>query len=163
MSVNRYQPHILVLPEDDANRQIANGFHLQVESVRQRQLQVLPVAGGWNQVVNRFHSEHIIEMERCLTRRMVLLLDCDGDQNRLANVRSMVPVHLADRVFVLGVLTEPELLKSDLGSYEAIGSSLAADCREGTNNVWKHPLLQHNFDELDRMREHVVSILFQLN
>jgi len=26
MSPNQYQPHILVLPEDDANRQIANGF-----------------------------------------------------------------------------------------------------------------------------------------
>jgi hypothetical protein len=26
MSPNQYKPHILVLPEDDANRQIANGF-----------------------------------------------------------------------------------------------------------------------------------------
>jgi hypothetical protein len=28
MSVNKYLPHVLVLPEDDANRQLANGFHV---------------------------------------------------------------------------------------------------------------------------------------
>jgi hypothetical protein len=28
MAVNRYKPHIYVVPEDDANRQIANGFLL---------------------------------------------------------------------------------------------------------------------------------------
>ena len=28
MSVNVYKPHVLVLPEDDADRQIANGFLL---------------------------------------------------------------------------------------------------------------------------------------
>jgi hypothetical protein len=28
MSVNKYHPHVLVLPEDDANRQLANGFLL---------------------------------------------------------------------------------------------------------------------------------------
>lgn len=26
--MNKYRPHVLVLPEDDANRQIANGFLL---------------------------------------------------------------------------------------------------------------------------------------
>ncbi len=26
MSVNKYKPHVLILPEDDADRQIANGF-----------------------------------------------------------------------------------------------------------------------------------------
>jgi hypothetical protein len=29
MRINKYKPHILVLPEDDANRQIANGFILE--------------------------------------------------------------------------------------------------------------------------------------
>lgn len=31
MSVNKYKPHVLVLPEDDANRQLANGFLLGLE------------------------------------------------------------------------------------------------------------------------------------
>lgn len=28
MSVNKERPHVLILPEDDANRQLANGFQL---------------------------------------------------------------------------------------------------------------------------------------
>ncbi|KAM3090094.1 hypothetical protein ACKFKG_30775 [Phormidesmis sp. 146-35] len=28
MSIDKYQPHLLVLPEDDANRQVAIGFLL---------------------------------------------------------------------------------------------------------------------------------------
>ncbi len=42
MSVNRALPHVLVLPEDDANRQIANGFLLALDSSVQRRIQVLP-------------------------------------------------------------------------------------------------------------------------
>lgn len=59
MSPNRHRPHVLVLPEDDANRELANGFHLQIDLTRQRQMQVLPVAGGWNEVLKRFKSEHV--------------------------------------------------------------------------------------------------------
>jgi hypothetical protein len=44
MSVNKYQPHILVLPEDDANRQLANGFVLD-QSVATRNIQVLEEVG----------------------------------------------------------------------------------------------------------------------
>lgn len=46
MSVNVYQQHVLVLPEDDANRQIVNGFLLE-PSLNERVIQVLPIAGGW--------------------------------------------------------------------------------------------------------------------
>jgi len=31
MSVNGHLPHVLVLPEDDANRQLANGFVLDLD------------------------------------------------------------------------------------------------------------------------------------
>ena len=44
MSVNVYKPHVLVLPEDDANREIANGF-LLAPSLKLRNIQVLPCAG----------------------------------------------------------------------------------------------------------------------
>jgi hypothetical protein len=48
MSVNRYKQHVLILPEDDANRQIANGFLLDVNA---RQVQVQNVGGGWSAVL----------------------------------------------------------------------------------------------------------------
>jgi hypothetical protein len=62
---------------------------------------------------------------------------------------------LKDRVFVLGVWSEPEALKANLGSYETIGMAMAEDCREETDTIWGHDLLRHNASELDRLREHV--------
>lgn len=44
--MNRFKPHLLVLPEDDANRQIAVGFLLE-PALRLRSIQILPPARGW--------------------------------------------------------------------------------------------------------------------
>jgi hypothetical protein len=160
MSVNKYLPHVLVLPEDDANRQLANGFHLQVPSDRQRRMQVLAPAGGWNEVLNLFNAVHAMEMDRCPSRFMVLLIDFDRAVDRLEKAKARIPAHLTGRVFILGALSEPHDLKADLGPYESIGSRTARDCREGTDITWGHRLLQHNLGELDRLREHVRPILF---
>jgi hypothetical protein len=157
MSVNNHRPHVLVLPEDDANRQIANGFQLDVPS---RQLQVLVEAGGWMKVWDCFERDYIYSMERFQNRHVVLLIDLDDQNNRREFVASKIPVHLTNRVFVLSTRTEPERLKSDLGSYETIGRALAKDCRENTDATWSHRLLQHNADEVKRLRDQVHSILF---
>ena len=58
MSVNVYKPHVLVLPEDDANREIANGF-LLAPSLKLRNIQVLPCAGGWGKVLACFLDDHV--------------------------------------------------------------------------------------------------------
>jgi hypothetical protein len=161
MSADKYRPHVLVLPEDDANRQLATGFHLQVVSARQRQMQVLPVAGGWNEVLNLFESEHAVEMDHYPHRFMVLLIDFDGIEDRLENARVRIPVHLTDRVFILGALSDPEALRrATLRSYETIGKAMAEDCREGTDTIWGHDLLRHNAIEIDRLRQRVRPILF---
>jgi hypothetical protein len=159
MSINKYQPHILVLPEDDANRQLANGFPLD-PSLLTRNIQILEEAGGWNSVLERFSLDHVSEMQRWKSRLVILLIDFDHDEHRLEKVQAKIPHDLADRVFVLGALGEPEDLKGELGSYETIGLALAKDCRENTDDTWRHKLLQHNTDELDRLRRHVPSILF---
>jgi hypothetical protein len=161
MSVDKHRPHVLVLPEDDANRQLANGFLLD-QSISTRRIQVLPVAGGWRKVLDSFGSDHIREMDRYSTRFMVLLIDFDGHEDRLAYAKNVIPEHLIDRVFILGVLTEPEDLKRDgLGSYETIGRTLAQDCRVDADTTWGHHLLQHNAGEIDRLRDRVRPILFQ--
>lgn len=46
MSINRYKPHVLILPEDRANAQVATGF-LGETSPRYPAIQILPEAGGW--------------------------------------------------------------------------------------------------------------------
>ena len=158
MSVNQYEPHVFVLPEDDANRQLADGFRLEVD--RFQQMRVLRVAGGWRRVLELFKSQHIAEMNRNPKRFMVLLIDFDNQPGRLDLAKAEIPRGLADRVFVLGALTEPEDLKPTLGSYEMIGKALANECREDTYTTWSDGLLRHNAMELTRLREHVRPILF---
>jgi hypothetical protein len=161
MSVNKNQPQVLVLPEDKANLQMANGFHVEVRWDRQRQMQVLRAAGGWSDVLRLFELVHATEMDRYQCRFMVLLIDFDGRTERLNNAKARIPEGMSDRVFILGTWTEPEALKADLGfSYETIGSAMAKDCREETDTTWGHDLLRHNAGELDRLRQHVRPILF---
>lgn len=160
MSVNKYLPHVYVIPEDDVDRRLANGFQLGVLS-NGRQIQVLNEAGGWLKVVECFKKEHIPELERYPKRFVVLLIDFDKQQNRLNDVKTEIPEHLNERVFVLGVWSEPEDLKSDLRQdYEKIGLALAKDCCDNTNVTWTHDLFRHNANELARLRKHVRPILF---
>jgi len=160
MSVNKHRPHVLVLPEDDADRQLANGFHLALGSPRQ--IQVLPEIGGWGKVLDRFNSDHVRDMSGLPHRSVVLVIDFDGDLSRLEKAKESIPVELADRVFVIGVLSEPEVLKADLCcSLEAIGVAMASDCREGTSTTWGHPLLQHNAGEIERLHRRVRPVLFE--
>ena len=149
MGVNRERPHILVLPEDDANRQIANGFLL---NFRANQIQILTPAGGWKKVVDRFLQDHEPFMNANAERFMVLLIDFDGHLDRFEQISQKIPVTLKDRVFILGAFDDPEdLKKKKLGSYEAIGEKIANDCRDGTNTIWQHQLLVHNVQEVARI------------
>jgi hypothetical protein len=123
-------------------------------------MQVLPVAGGWRKVLKQFESDHVSRMDRFPDRFMVLLIDFDGKQDRLKKARAAIPERMVGRVFVLGAWTKPEALRAELGAYEHIGSVMADDCREDTGTTWGHDLLRHNASELERLREHVRSILF---
>jgi len=80
VSVNRYRPHLLVIPEDDANRQVANGF-VQDDRIDPRAAQVLPPAGGWTHVIDGFLGR-AKTMARFPGQKVVLLIDFD-EQNRL--------------------------------------------------------------------------------
>jgi hypothetical protein len=158
--INRYQPHVLVLPEDLADRELANGFHMELGSIRQ--MQVLPEVGGWRKVLDCFKSDEVNYMRTYPERYMILLIDFDDEEDRLQIAKNAIPDDLKNRVFVLGAQGEPEDLKgAGLGSHETIGKALAKDCREETDEIWGHNLLRHNASELDRLREHVRPILFQ--
>ncbi|MBU6411588.1 MAG: hypothetical protein KGR98_14485 [Verrucomicrobia bacterium] len=157
--MNKMVPHVLVLPEDDANRQLANGFQLDY-SLDTRRIQILEAAGGWRQVLERLKEVHVAEMERNPNRFMVLLVDFDRQKNRFREIAAEIPTHLSERVFVLGTWSQPEELRQALGSYEKIGLAMAKDCRENTDAIWKHTLLTHNAEELDRLRQRIRPILF---
>ena len=48
--MNKYVECVYVIPEDDADRQIADGFVLHPR-VKEAPIQVLPPAGGWPKVL----------------------------------------------------------------------------------------------------------------
>jgi len=162
MSVNKYKPHVLVLPEDDANRQIAIGFRLDPAVNNPRNIQILPPSGGWKKVVEDFLKNHVTDMKNHPERNIVLLIDFDRKaKTRLKSVQDKIPPELIDRVFIVGALSEPEELKSNLGkNFEDIGKSLSRDCSENRRDVWEHELLKHNETELDRMFSSLRPILF---
>ncbi|MFN0120761.1 MAG: hypothetical protein ACKV2V_09695 [Blastocatellia bacterium] len=161
MSVNRHNPHVLVLPEDEANRRLANGFHKEIDGLHSRRFQVLPEAGGWLKVMDHFTANELADLKRFPQRRLVLMIDFDRQEDRLASIKTRIPGALLDRVFVLGALGEPEDLKTaGPGSLETIGQNLARDCRDETEAVWNHELLRHNTEELARMRTNIRPILF---
>ena len=160
MSVNRRRPHIHVLPEDDANRQMANGFLLYPD-LAENNIRVLEEVGGWIAVLDCFVKDHVVEMGRYPDRFMILLIDFDGHRDRLQVAKGRIPANLVERVFVLGSLSEPEELKRELSRpNESIGRRMAQDCREETDTIWGHDLLRHILPELDRLRAGVRPILF---
>src|SRR5215213_7393736 len=124
-------------------------------------MKILPVAGGWTEVLHRFETDHILEMDKNENRLMILLIDFDSKDDRLDRARASVPSHLIDRVFVIGAWTNPEHLRQTVReSYETIGTLLSHDCRNGTSTTWDHELLRHNEDELDRLRVLVRSMFY---
>jgi hypothetical protein len=117
--------------------------------------------GGWIKVTEQFEKTHINLMHRYEKRYMVLLVDFDERGDRLETVQQIIPDDLKDRVFVLGVLSEPEdLRKAKLGKLEDIGRDLARECRENKTDTWNHELLRHNTAELQRMTPTLRPILF---
>lgn len=160
MRINRYVPHLLVLPEDDPNRQIANGFSLS-SNLDPRRIQVLPPPGGWTYVIAEFENNHVSAMRKYTETRLVLLIDFDDRENRLSYVKSKIPDDLEPRVFILGVQSEPENLKRETNkNFEKIGQAIGKDCVNNTNELWGHDLLKHNQAELERAIADVKPFLF---
>jgi hypothetical protein len=160
MSCNIYRDHIFVLPEDDANRDIANGFSSRLP-IGTRQIQLLPNSGGWTNACDKFVNVYIKRMRNSKRLHVVLLIDFDRQDDRLTFVKTRIPEDLTDRVFVLGAWSTPEeLRKANLGTFEEIGGRLADDCHTKSENTWGHELLKHNADELARMTQILRPIIF---
>ncbi len=161
MSVNNYLPHLLVLPEDKANEELANGFLLD-PSIQQNKVRVLPCAGGWSKVLASFEASQIEGLRRFPNRHLVLLVDFDDHvEERTEKFAEAFPADVKDRVFLLGTKTEPEPLRKQMRkSLEQIGKALAAECRLDEETTWKHDLLAHNTDERKRLNATVKGFLF---
>lgn len=166
MSINRYRPHLLVLPEDESYKDMANGFNNHHDFGNKRVIQVLPPAGGWKHVLAKCLNDDY-EMKKYTAGMILLLIDFDNKYKKRFECikrkieKKFVEPELRDRIFVLGVLSEAESLKKRINlTYEQIGEALYTDCVEKKSNLWSHDLLKHNETELKRMMNSVNSFLF---
>lgn len=159
--MNKYAPHVYVIPEDDANRQIADGFVLH-SRVKEARIQVVPPAGGWPKVLATFRDEYIPKLRDYPTAHVVMLIDFDDQvERRAADFEREVPAEFESRVFVIGSKHTPETLKKVVKkSFEEIGRSLADDCGAGRKGLWDHEQLLHNEAVRDRLIETILPFLF---
>ncbi|NTV08305.1 MAG: hypothetical protein HGA81_06855 [Chlorobium limicola] len=165
---NLYKPHLLVLPEDEANQQLVNGI-IKSQNINYRAVIIDKPLGGWKDVIKKYIEDEVPKMREYDLRIAVLLIDFDCDtinkstENRLNQVIKKIPEDLRDRTFVLGTLDEPEALKKKLKfslSLEKIGETLAEDCPDKQNPLWNDDMLKHNAPELKRLVESAKHFLF---
>jgi len=92
---------------------------------------------------------------------IVLLIDFDDNEKRLSFVEKDIPENLRNRVFIIGIWSNPEALRRNTKkNFETIGETLANNCADNTHDLWNHDLLKHNETELERMREIIKPFLF---
>jgi hypothetical protein len=161
MSVNKFKPHVWIIPEDRADEELANGFLLHY-AVAERAAQVARPAGGWSKVLDVFETEYLKLLQNP-NAHVIMLIDFDEKiEDRKTHFERRIPEGVRSRVFVIGSKGTPESLKRELGmTLERIGTALAEDCLEKDFEVWHHAHLMHNSDELQRLVDIVKPILFQ--
>jgi hypothetical protein len=166
MSSNLYKPHLLVLPEDKADEELARGIIIS-PNINYRAVIIGKPPGGWKDVEKKYLEDEVPKMRKYDSRIVVLLIDFDCDtedkspEKRFCQISKEIPPDLKDRTFVLGTLDEPETLKKKLKlSLEKIGETLAEDCPDKRNPLWKDDMLKHNAPELERLLESVRHFLF---
>ncbi len=162
MSINKYKSHLYVIPEDDAERQIADGFVLH-DRVDTRQVQVVGPPGGWPKVLDTFRNEYLLQLRQNVHTHVVMLIDYDTKGNARQEVFiDAIPEEFRRRVFVVGPSQAPEhLRRATKQSYEQIGMSLANDCDGNQTAIWGHEQLKHNDDQRKLLLEIVKPFLFK--
>lgn len=162
MRLDKYNPHVFVIPEDRADQELANGF-VDHDQIRTRRIQVMSPAGGWRFVLQIFQDEYAGHLRDYPLGHVVLIVDFDGNFDaRRAEFDRAIPDDLKPRVFVIGPAKTPQILKSEMGGgrFEPIGKALADECCRRTNSLWRHEQLSHNEADRQRLFEAVRPILF---
>lgn len=168
MNINKYKDHLVIMPEDRAEEEIANGASNSL-NIDNRVVHIDKPARGWLKVVKRYKDQVVQEMLKNEFLHVILLIDFDCDstkgdtpEKRFFQVLKEIPDNLKDRTFVLGTLDEPEDLKTKLSmSLEKIGETLAEDCPDKRNQLWNDDMLKHNTPELERLIKTVKHFLFR--
>lgn len=161
MKVNKYRPFVCIIPEGDANVKLINGF-LQHGSANLLSIEVRTPAGGWKRVLEVFLEEYLPKFVESPNIHVVMIIDFDEADTRRTLFEHSIPSAIRSRVFLIGSWDEPESLKRMFRkSLEEIGNQLSHACLADDLNVWEHPHLIHNLDELKRMMPVIKPIVFK--
>lgn len=74
--MSEFRSHVYVLAEDDANRQILNGF-LTNQAVCARCVKPVPISKGWSKLINQFESDYAPRLRKNTLGFAILLVDFD--------------------------------------------------------------------------------------
>jgi len=139
---NNERPHVLILPEDKAFAEMANGFLLEVDNDRQARVEKF---GGGKEGLRRRVIELLPSLGRYLERSLVVLFDGDRKDSPLDFWAEVQAERSATRVFFVWTRAEAEDLRREFmnagylveGNHlEGIGKVLATDCRDHSWNKW---------------------------
>ena len=161
MSINKYDNFLIIETEDDANRQILNGFMKGV-GLNIRKIQLSNHCSGWSSVINKFESKMISYLNEYQKGYVIMVIDFDDHYDeRKRMIEEKIPSNLYNRVFVLGAKKEPEDLKRNLGlNYEAIGEKMADGFLDNNHQLWECEDLKHNLEELHRACIQIRSFIY---
>lgn len=160
MAVNDYRPHLFVIPEDDADRQFADGFELD-SRLKPLAMQVMPVEGGWKKVIEKILADYVPKVRSNLHTHVLGIIDCDEHPDRIVEQLSQFPEDVRDRIFLLGTLDDPQAFKRAVKlPFEKIGISLADECFQQEFSLWRHEHLAHIHEEIARAAATLRPILF---
>lgn len=120
MSVNKYKPHVSVFIEDKANSDIANGFFVN-DFIDINSVELRNYGKGWKKVADQFIDNCDKTMANYPNKVVILLIDFDekaGYLNHYDYVKTkmsgkQISEDAQKRVFIFGVLSEPEMLKKN--------------------------------------------------
>ena len=157
MAVNKFQPHLVVIMEDEPYRELINAVVNKTTHIDNRKIDIRPPSGGWTKVFAAL-DEYDKRLTNQKHQHMLLLMDFDYDfTNRIDNFyRKIKNKPYESRVFLLGIDNkEFENLKQHLGltNTEAIGTKLVENFPQSTPQIWNNQHLACNLPEIKRMRK----------
>lgn len=158
MAVNREKPHVVVLPEDDATRSLVVGFSDHCNGPIELKIPL----GGWPKVLAEFEHRYVKYLRTYADAHVVMVIDYDDQPaTRLPMFQAAMPPDVSNRAYVLGALSEAEVLKRQQAlKYGPLGKTLAEECRTQQLEQWSCPQLAGNQAELQRLMLQVRPFLF---
>lgn len=158
MSVNRYEPYLIVLCEDNAYKDIFLGFEISEHP----QISLKPVYQGFDDILFQLTNPNSMtskELKRYNKSYVLALTDADLDSQSESNIKKLkdsIPNEYKDRVFVMGSKYEAENIKRAIigkGKWKGVSQELEKSCRDENCELWRDEMLNHNMEEIISLRK----------